>query len=206
MDRWSLLSFSLMYSAVMAALGGKKKSPEFVESARLGLLLTFILTGLSAGCLIFLLVNGRYEVQYVYSVISNDMPVYLRVTALWGGQAGSLLFWSLLLSAYGSLITGNHWDRDGDFLPWVITVICVTLAFFLSLSVLKENPFIRYWEMPDGSYIASMMQPAGSLLLLSKDGIGLNPLLRHLGMVLHPPMLYLGFTDLSFRFHSVWPR
>jgi cytochrome c-type biogenesis protein CcmF len=192
--------FLSLYSGFMSVAGGRKKSTEFIESARLGLLLTFLLTGVSAGCLVYLLVNGRYDVQYVFSVVSNDMPVYLRVTALWGGQAGSLLFWSFLLAAYGSLVTGNHWDRDDEFLPWVLAVLSFTLTFFLCLSVFMENPFIRYWQYSDGSYAASMMQPEGAQALLSADGAGLNPLLRHLGMVLHPPMLYLGFTGFVIPF------
>jgi cytochrome c-type biogenesis protein CcmF len=192
--------FLSIYSAIMAVWGGRKKVPAFIESARLGLFLSFLLTGLASGCLIYLLVNGRYDVQYVYSVVSNDMPVYLRVTALWGGQAGSLLFWSFLLAGYGSLVTGNHWDRDNEFLPWVITVLSITLGFFLCLSVFIENPFIRYWQFPDGSYIASMMQPVGASALISVDGSGMSPLLRHLGMVLHPPMLYLGFTGFIIPF------
>jgi cytochrome c-type biogenesis protein CcmF len=192
--------FVSLYSGIMSVWGGYKKTKEFVESARLGLILTFLLTSLSAGCLVYLLVNARYDVQYVFSVISNDMPVYLRITALWGGQAGSLLFWSFLLAAYGSLVTGNHWDRDSEFLPWVLAVLSFTLTFFLCLSVFMENPFIRYWQFADGSYAASMMQPEGAAALISADGAGMNPLLRHLGMVLHPPMLYLGFTGFVIPF------
>ncbi len=192
--------FLAIYSAFMSHLGGQKKAPLFIESARLGLLLSFLLTSVAVGCLVYLLISARYDVQYVFSVISNDMPVYLRVTALWGGQAGSLLFWSFLLGGYGSLVTGNHWDRDNEFLPWVLVVLSITLGFFLCLSVFFENPFIRFWQYPDGSYVASMMQPEGTSALLSVDGVGLNPLLRHLGMVLHPPMLYLGFTGFIIPF------
>ena len=104
----------------------------WVESARAAMLLTFPLITLAALSLIFLLVTGHYEVQFVYNVTSNTMPLYLKVTALWGGQAGSLLFWSWLMSAFASAVTLRKWDRDREFLPWVIVVSLVTLAFFLA--------------------------------------------------------------------------
>ena len=142
-----------------------------------------------------LLVNGNYEVEYVASVTSNSMPLYLRVTALWGGQAGSLVFWSWLMSAFASAVTLRKWDRDREFLPWVILVSMVTLAFFLMLTLFVENPFERIWMSPTGAVTTSMFQPAGTTLFTPQDGQGLNPLLRHPGMIIHPPMLYLGFVS-----------
>ncbi len=68
----------------------------------------------------------------MYEVTSKSMPTYLKVTAWWGGQAGSLLFWSWLMSAFASAVTLRKWDRDQEFLPWVIVVTSVTLAFFLA--------------------------------------------------------------------------
>jgi cytochrome c-type biogenesis protein CcmF len=192
--------FLTLYTAVLAIWGGLKKVPEFVESARLGLLLVFPLACLAAGCLIYLLVNGHYEVQYVFNVVSNNLPVYLRVTALWGGQAGSLLFWTWLMAGFAALITNNHWDRDNEFLPWVITVLSVTMAFFLSLSVFLENPFVRFWELPDGTQLAAMVKPVEAVLLIPNNGYGLNPLLRHPGMVFHPPLLYMGFVAFVIPF------
>jgi cytochrome c-type biogenesis protein CcmF len=121
------------------------------------------------------------------------MPLYLKITALWGGQAGSLVFWSWLLSLFASAVTLRKWDRDREFLPWVIVVALVTLAFFLIMSIFIENPFIRYWQTATGIATA-FFQPAGSIPFNPMDGNGLNPLLRHPGMVIHPPMLYLGFV------------
>ncbi|GAP22338.1 heme lyase CcmF/NrfE family subunit [Leptolinea tardivitalis] len=189
-----------VYSSVAGCMGGLKKRAVLVESGRLGLVLIFPLVSLSIGCLIYLLLNGRYEIQYVYSVVSNDLPFYLRITALWGGQAGSLLFWSFLLAGLSVLITNNHWDRDIEFLPWVISVLGIVLAFFISLSVFVENPFVRFWELPDGSHLASMMMPAGATIYQADNGNGLNPLLRHPGMVFHPPLLYLGFVSFVIPF------
>src|SRR5688500_5110804 len=165
-----------------------------VESARRAMLLTWPLLTLTAGILIYLLVNNHYEVQFVYEVTSRSMPPYLKITAWWGGQAGSLLFWSWLMSAFASLVTLRKWDRDREFLPWVIMVLSLTIAFFLLLSVFFENPFTSFWQTQDNQVVTSMLQPENAVLLTPPDGRGLNPLLRHPGMIIHPPMLYLGFV------------
>ncbi|TLN24641.1 heme lyase CcmF/NrfE family subunit [bacterium] len=180
--------------------GGLKNSGRWVESARLAMLLTFPLITLTAVSIIILLVTRQYQVQYVYNVTSDTMPLYLKITALWGGQAGSLIFWSWLMSAFATAVTLRKWDRDREFLPWVIVVSLVTLAFFIGMSIFIENPFERFWLSTSGREIVAMFQPAGATPLLPADGRGLNPLLRHPGMVIHPPMLYLGFVSFVIPF------
>lgn len=189
-----------LYGVGAAVYGARNNAPAWVDSARNAMLLTFPLLTLSALSLIYLLVYGHYEVEYVASVTSNSMPLYLRVTALWGGQAGSLVFWSWLMSAFASAVTLRKWDRDREFLPWVIAVSLLTLAFFLILVVFIENPFARLWRVPLGQPVKAMFPPAGAELLIQADGRGLNPLLRHPGMVIHPPMLYLGFVAFVIPF------
>jgi cytochrome c-type biogenesis protein CcmF len=182
-----------LYGVFAAVFGALKRQSKWVDSARNAMLLTFPLLSLTAGSIIFLLVTGHYEVAYVGEVTSSSMPLYLRVTALWGGQAGSLIFWSWLMSAFASAVTLRKWDRDREFLPWVIVVSLVTLAFFLMLSIVVENPFQRIWQTASDMVIA-MFPPTNSTLFTPTDGRGLNPLLRHPGMIIHPPMLYLGFV------------
>lgn len=183
-----------LYGIGAAIYGVRSNKPAFIESARLAMLLTFPLISLAALTLIIALVRGDFFVEYVASVTSRSMPLYLRITALWGGQAGSLVFWSWLMSAFATAVTLRKWDRDKEFLPWVIVVSLITLAFFLTLSLLFENPFQRIWRLPNGQFTVAMFQPAGSSLAMMNDGQGLNPLLRHPGMIIHPPMLYLGFV------------
>ncbi len=183
-----------LYSVGAAIFGVRNKSDAVIESARRAMLLTFPLISLSAATLIYLLVNNHYEVAFVYEVTSRSMPTYLKVTAWWGGQAGSLVFWSWLLSAFASAVTLRKWDRDREFLPWVIVVTAITLAFFLGMVVFYENPFARFWQTA-GDIVPSMFAPTGAALFTPQDGQGLNPLLRHPGMVIHPPMLYLGFVS-----------
>jgi len=177
-----------------AYYGSRKNDHAWVESGRNAMLLTWPLLTVSALSIIYLLVTNHYEVDYVASVTSNSMPFYLKVTALWGGQAGSLVFWSWLMAAFASAVTLRKWDRDREFLPWVVIVSLITLAFFLALIIFFENPFLRLWQTPTGITTA-MWQPAGSVPFAPSDGNGLNPLLRHPGMIIHPPMLYLGFVS-----------
>ncbi len=184
-----------LYSVGAAVYGERRKSAAVVESARRAMLLLWPLITLAAASLIFLLITNHFEVSFVYEVTSRSMPTYLKITAWWGGQAGSLVFWSWLMSAFASLVTLRKWDRDREFLPWVIVVTSITTAFFLGLVVFYENPFARYWQTPDGQVITSMFAPQNAVAMLPPDGRGLNPLLRHPGMIIHPPMLYLGFVS-----------
>ncbi|MCZ2120875.1 MAG: heme lyase CcmF/NrfE family subunit [Anaerolineales bacterium] len=193
-----------IYSMVAAIYGVRAQSTKFIESARRAMLLTFPLIAISALSLIYLIVNNHYEVSFVYEVTSKSMPTYLKVTAWWGGQAGSLVFWAFLLSGFTSAVTLRKWDRDIEFLPWVIVVCAITVIFFLGLVLFYETPFSRYWQDmngkllsdANGSPIASVFAPiSGATPFLPSDGRGLNPLLRHPGMVFHPPMLYLGFVS-----------
>ncbi|MCZ2128341.1 MAG: heme lyase CcmF/NrfE family subunit [Anaerolineales bacterium] len=196
--------FVAIYSGIAAAFGVKKQSSALIESARRAQLLTFPLISLAAASLIYLLVKNHFEVSFVYQVTSKSMPTYLKVTAWWGGQAGSLVFWSWLLAAFTSAVTLRKWNRDIEFLPWIIVISAITLTFFLGLVVFFENPFTRFWQDASGQIlmgmngdpIKSVFMPSGALApFIPADGRGLNPLLRHPGMVIHPPMLYLGFVS-----------
>jgi cytochrome c-type biogenesis protein CcmF len=184
-----------LYGSGAAVLGAWKQKPAWVESARISMLLTFPLISLSVLCLVYYLASGGFELEYVSSVTSNSMPLYLRLTALWGGQSGSLVFWSWLMAAFATMVALRKWDRDREFLPWVIVIVMITLAFFLVLIIFFENPFARIWRMPNGDFTVSLLQPINSLAVKPRDGQGLNPLLRHPGMIVHPPMLYLGFVS-----------
>ena len=129
-----------LYSVAAAIHGDRSRSAGTVKSARRAMLLLWPLITLGAAILIYLLVNNRFEVAYVYEVTSRSMPTYLKVTAWWGGQAGSLLFWSWLMSALASLVTLRRWDRDREFLPWVIVVTSITTAFLPGAGDLLRKP------------------------------------------------------------------
>ena len=189
-----------LYGVFASVYGLKHRNQAWVDSARNAMLLTFPLLTISALIVIFLLATNHFEVDYVAKVTSRSMPMYLKITALWGGQAGSLIFWSWLMSAFASAVTLRKWKRDREFLPWVIVVALVTLAFFLLLNIFVENPFARLWVTTNGQIEKRMFQPAMAQLFFPQDGQGLNPLLRHPGMIIHPPMLYLGFVSFVIPF------
>ena len=195
-----ITAFLLLYCVGTAIYGFRKNAPTWVDSAKNAMLLTFPLLTVSALCIIALLVGNHYEVQYVASVSSRAMPTYLKATALWGGQAGSLFFWSWLMSAFTSSVALRNWERDKEFLPWVLVVSALTTLFFLGLLIFFENPFERLWTIVTGEVVPAMFQPGGASLYIPADGNGLNPLLRHPGMIIHPPMLYLGFVSFVIPF------
>jgi len=196
-----ILTFILsLYASGAAIFGAVKKNDKVIETARRAQLLTFPLLAIATTSLVYLLISNHFEVNYVYSVTDIAMPLYLKITALWGGQPGSLLFWAFLLSIFTSAVTLRKWDRDRDILPWVIVVTSVTLGFFLALIIFFENPFTRWWQTETGDFVAQMFAPTGAILANPMDGQGLNPLLRHPGMIIHPPLLYLGFVSFVIPF------
>ena len=119
-----------IYGIIAAVYGVRRKTPAWVDSARNAMLLTFPLITISALSIIILLVTDHYEVEYVANVTSRSMPMYLKVTALWGGQAGSLIFWSWLMAAFASAVMLRDWSRDREFMPWVIVVCLVVSRLF----------------------------------------------------------------------------
>jgi cytochrome c-type biogenesis protein CcmF len=168
-----------IYAAIAGAVGGLRHDERWVASARNAAIATFPLLLLSSGLLVTLLLQGDFSINYVWQVSSREMPTYLKVTALWGGQAGGLLFWNLLLAAFTAAAMLRKWGDQRTLMPYAILVASLTQIFFLGLVAFVENPFARIPGM------------------VPLDGRGLNPLLRHPGMIIHPPMLYLGFTGFT---------
>jgi cytochrome c-type biogenesis protein CcmF len=189
-----------LYSIGAGIYGARSKIPALIESARLAAILTFPLLSIVAILLVILLSTGHFEYASVFRVTNESMPLYLKIAALWGGQAGSLLFWCWLLSGFTSASAFWTSKKDRALLPWMVVVTMTTLSFFLILVLFLENPFDRIWVLHSGEVVQAMFQPSFSLPAYPGDGMGMNPLLRHLGMVVHPPMLYLGFVGFVIPF------
>ncbi|NDJ61756.1 MAG: heme lyase CcmF/NrfE family subunit [Chloroflexi bacterium] len=197
-----------LYAVGAAVLGVRTHSDRLVVSAHNAALLTFPLLLVASVALLAALLGQQYNIAYVWQTSDPNTPLFYRITALWGSQQGSLLFWCLLMSGFavGALLL--NWRTNRRLMPYVIAYTMATLAFFVALVVFLENPFDRYWWVDDGTQtgaiVAAALQPADSFAVpardLAADARGLNPLLRHFGMIIHPPMLYLGFVGMLIPF------
>jgi cytochrome c-type biogenesis protein CcmF len=203
----ALLAFAVALYAVGAALIGTRPPAvggSLLLSARNAALITFPLLALSCGLLVAALVGEQYQMSYVWQVTDSQTPLFYRITALWGSQAGSLLFWCTLMSGFAVGAVFLNWRKHLRMMPYVIAYTMATLAFFLALVLFFENPFERFWIMPDDSVAQSVFVPeAGTppaAVTLAETANGLNPLLRHFGMIIHPPLLYLGFVGFTIPF------
>lgn len=193
----ALATLYALAAAFVAARRGRPDGTLLVESACNAALMVFALLTVSSLSIVYLLVTGDFSVRYVWEVSSRAMSPFLRVTALWGGQAGSILFWAWLMSSFIAVLLARPWRENRELLPWVIVVTTGTLLFFEVLALFVSNPFIRLWQLPNGAVLDNQLfAPVGAVLLHPRDGQGLNPLLRHFGMIGHPPTTYLGFTGL----------
>ena len=154
------------------------------ELARIGInasVAVFVLTSFGGLAMIHAFVTDNFSVQYVAATSNSRLPLFYKVAALWGGHEGSLYLWVWVLSLY-TMLVGLHGRRHyPDRLPTILAVQgWLTIGFF-GLILFLSNPFLRLLPAP-------------------LDGRDLNPLLQDPGMVIHPPMLYLGYVGFSVPF------
>ncbi len=183
-----------IFALVASLYGAVNHRERWVRAARNAALLTWPLLTTACIAIVAAQLTGEFNIAYIYNTTNTTEPLFYKATALWGGQPGSLLFWSWMLSTFTAAAVLINWKRERRLIPWVITFTMGVLAFFLVLNVFVENPFARYWTTGTGDPIIAVLAPAGMQLFQPIDGKGLNPLLRHPGMVIHPPMLYAGFV------------
>ncbi|MCH7762140.1 MAG: heme lyase CcmF/NrfE family subunit [Candidatus Marinimicrobia bacterium] len=130
-----------------------------------------------------LLIASNFDVDYVAHYTSRETPTIYKITALWAGQSGSLLFWLFILSIYAVIAILQNQRSQQKLMPWVIIVITTVQLFFLILVNFVTNPFIP----TEADFVVV-------------NGLGLNPLLQNATMAIHPPMLYLGFVGFTIPF------
>ena len=190
-----------LYATFASAYGGRYNQWKWVESARNASLLAFPFLTVSVIVLVYALYTLDFSLTYVYDVSSQAMSPFLRVTALWGGQEGSVLFWAWMMSGFVAVVLLRKWDRDRELMPYFTATAMLTTAFFVGVVVFITNPFERLWHVPGANEVTqSLFQPANAMPFYPEDGGGLNPLLRHFGMIGHPPTTYLGFTGFVIPF------
>lgn len=170
-----------LYSALLFLIGFYQGRPRLVLSAERATILIFWLLTLASLSLIGAFVMDRFDILYVYNYSNATLPLFYKITGLWAGLDGSLLFWTWLLGLYAFIILRKHRHKNPDWMPVINVVMMAIIIFFLSLLIFANNPFTP--------------NPREVL-----DGKGLNPLLQNIAMVIHPPCLYLGFTGFAVPF------
>ena len=146
----------------------------------------WILLTIATGLLVYSLLTGDFRMAYVAAHTDASMPKIYKFTAWWGGQEGSLLLWSWLLATYSAVVVFMNRRKFRDMMPWVTAVLMATETFFLMLIAFVLSPF-QILDAGRGNIVEGM-------------GRGLNPLLQYWTMVIHPPMLYLGYVGFTVPF------
>jgi cytochrome c-type biogenesis protein CcmF len=182
-----LLAFCFAVYAVVASVTGRLKRNSFLTvSGQRAVYSVWLLLTVASGLLIYSLLTGDFRLAYVAAHTDSSMKTIYKFTAWWGGQQGSLLLWSWLLSTYSAVVVFMNRRKFRDMMPWVTSVLMVTETFFLSLIAFVLSPF-------------AILQ-AGRGNTVEGVGQGLNPLLQYWTMVIHPPMLYLGYVGFTVPF------
>src|SRR5580704_11109614 len=176
-----LLAFCFAVYAILGSLVGKwARRPFLALSAQRAVYSVWALLTSAVGILLYSLIKGDYRMAYVWATSNHTMATQYKVAAWWGGQEGSLLLWSWLLATYSAIIVFQNRRKFRDMMPYVVGVLMFTQTFFLILNAFVASPF--------------KMIAAGRGIVDIGDGQGLNPLLQYWTMVIHPPMLYLGYV------------
>jgi cytochrome c-type biogenesis protein CcmF len=122
-----------IYSAVAFILGKRGRHPALINSARNSLLAVFGLISISVGALVYSLVTHNFQIEYVASYTSSDLSLGYLLSALWAGNAGSLLFWAWLLSLFATVVVLQKRNTGKELVPYASSIVMITQGFFLIL-------------------------------------------------------------------------
>jgi cytochrome c-type biogenesis protein CcmF len=182
-----LLAFSVaLYAALASLVGRLKQKPFLMVSGERAVYSVWVLVTVAAAVLVHGLLTGDFRLAYVAEHSNRAMPAVYKFAAWWGGQEGSLLFWSWLLATYSSVVAFTNRRKHRDFMPYTIAVLMTVQTFFLVLNNFVATPF-------------KVLSMDGRITALP-DGNGLSPLLQYPAMAIHPPMLYLGYVGFAVPF------
>jgi cytochrome c-type biogenesis protein CcmF len=170
------LSLALVVALVQGALPFLQ--PAWGGVARSAAQAQALLVAAAFGCLVYAFVTNDFSVQYVAMNSNSALPLQYRVAGAWGGHEGSLLLWCLMLGVWMTAVTLFSGHLPEDMVARVLGVMGLVSAGFLAFLLFTSNPFDRLFPVP-------------------ADGRDLNPLLQDPGMVIHPPMLYMGYVGFS---------
>ncbi|CAM4299409.1 heme lyase NrfEFG subunit NrfF [Citrobacter portucalensis] len=166
-----------MLTPLAVLVGVRQRWQGVMRLATVGVWAQFTLLLLAFAILVFCFLTSDFSVVYVAQHSYSLLPWGLKLAAVWGGHEGSLLLWVLFLSGWSALFALRY-RRDTDALfPLTLSVLSMITALLLLFVVVWSDPFVRIFP------------PA-------IEGRDLNPMLQHLGLILHPPLLYLGYGGL----------
>lgn len=181
----------LITAAALAVFGigagvwaGQKRLARFAYASFNAVYAVAALVLLATIILWYGLLTDQFQVTFVWNHSERALPTFYKISALWGGQAGSLLFWTLILSGFSVAVALVHRHRLQSLMPYVNATMLSSSLFFLILLIFAANPFRLNNAFP-------------------ADGQGLNPLLQNYWMVIHPVMLYIGWIGLTVPFALV---
>jgi cytochrome c-type biogenesis protein CcmF len=169
-----------LYALVAGTYAAAARKRRLAASARNALVASFASTLVASAVLVAALVRHDFSFQYVADHTSRSLPTAYTISAFWGGQAGSLLLWLLILTGYSAIVIWFNRARTRDLIAWAVPILAGVSVFFSFMVVAVASPFV--------------LQPA------LPDGLGLNPSLQNPYMMSHPPLLYLGYVGLTVPF------
>ncbi len=169
------------WAATVSFAGGQMRRADLIESGERAIYATLAMVVLASLGLWTALLTHDFSIRYVASFTNANLPKVYTITAFWGGQSGSLLFWVLILASYSAVTLWTNRTRNRELMPYVSGTLALVLVVFLVAICFGSNPFERLdWIPPDGR--------------------GLNPHLQNPGMAIHPPALYLGYVGTTIPF------
>jgi cytochrome c-type biogenesis protein CcmF len=178
------------YAVLASLLGVWKKNSRLTDSAERALLAATAFSTAACFSLVALLLRSDFRFEYVASYSNRDLPFFYKVASLWAGNDGSLLFWSWLLLLFSGIVVVTNRTKNRELMPYVVATLGVIALFFTYMNFWVCNPFEQL-----GVVTAQGHQPWAP-----EDGRGLNPLLQHPIMAIHPPILYTGYVGFVIPF------
>jgi len=178
------LCLALFFAAiqgVLPLLGASRNSAALMSFGRSAAQGQWLLVAIAFGCLTYAFVANDFSVTYVAEHSNSQLPLAYRVAAVWGGHEGSLLLWALMLASWTLAVSLLSNALPEAMVARVMGVLGLVSFGFLLFIVTTSSPFER-------------------LLPAAADGRDLNPLLQDPGLVIHPPMLYMGYVGFSVAF------
>jgi cytochrome c-type biogenesis protein CcmF len=183
---YNLLAGSVALRLIATGQPARISPERLADTARRAGIAGFFAVTAAAFALVWSVFNNDFSITYILEHSNRALPTAYKFAALWSGQEGSLLLWAWLLGTYGFVLRLTH-KTDVKLYAYAGTILAAIQVFFLAILNFAAPPF---------SVLPSVL--AGGAI--PDDGNGLNPLLQYPEMVIHPPMLYLGYVGFSVPF------